>query len=238
MPCFSPTAFERLQQLFANITPNPASRATVVCPDSFCQIIYKGTALLAGTQPYFVQACPSGTWPWLGTVCPPMCGNTRSWCTSARPAIPLVPSFCGRNGENLFALCDQYSFVIAPDECCSEIYFRSEAPLGGLEAAVKLGRNDLRNLLMFSIEDSCCIGTRSRIVEGVIAEENSAISMGVYTGQAPRFTTVKPVKSCTVWHRPDRWPSVAIFPARMVNTASIAQSSSSGPMPKPVPRPA
>ena len=58
MPCFSPTAFERLQQLFANITPNPASRATVVCPDSFCQIIYKGTALLAGTQPYFVPSMP------------------------------------------------------------------------------------------------------------------------------------------------------------------------------------
>ena len=113
-----------------------------------------------------------------------MCGNTRSWCTSARPAIPLVPSFCGRNGENLFALCDQYRFVIASDECYSEIYFRDEAPLGGLEAAVKLGRNDLRNLLMFSIEDSCCIGTRGEIVEDVIMEENSVISMGVYIGQS------------------------------------------------------
>ena len=116
-----------------------------------------------------------------------MCGNTRSWCTSARPAIPLVPSFCGRNGENLFALCDQYRFVIASDECYSEIYFRDEAPLGGLEAAVKLGRNNFRNLLMFSIEDSCCIGTRGEIVEDVIMEENSVISMGVYTGQSTKI---------------------------------------------------
>ena len=112
-----------------------------------------------------------------------MCGNTRSWCTSARPAIPLAPSF-GRNGENLFALCDQYRFVIASDECYSEIYFRDEAPLGGLEAAVKLGRNNFRNLLMFSIEDSCCIGTRGEIVEDVIMEENSVISMGVYIRQS------------------------------------------------------
>ena len=115
-----------------------------------------------------------------------MCGNTRSWCTSARPAIPLAPSF-GRNGENLFALCDQYRFVIASDECYSEIYFRDEAPLGGLEAAVKLGRNNFRNLLMFSIEDSCCIGTRGEIVEDVIMEENSVISMGVYTGQSTKI---------------------------------------------------
>jgi N-succinyldiaminopimelate aminotransferase len=52
--------------------------------------------------------------------------------------------------EKLFALSDQYGFVIASDECYSEIYFRDEAPLGGLEAAARLGRTDFKNLVSFT----------------------------------------------------------------------------------------
>ena len=37
------------------------------------------------------------------------------------------------------------------------------------------------------IEDNCFIGARSEIVEGVIVEENSVISMGVYIGQSTRI---------------------------------------------------
>jgi N-succinyldiaminopimelate aminotransferase len=50
----------------------------------------------------------------------------------------------------LFALSDRHGFVIASDECYSEIYFRDEAPLGGLEAAAKLGRSDFKNLISFT----------------------------------------------------------------------------------------
>jgi N-succinyldiaminopimelate aminotransferase len=50
----------------------------------------------------------------------------------------------------LFALSDRFGFVIASDECYSEIYFRDEAPLGGLEAAAKLGRTDFKNLVSFT----------------------------------------------------------------------------------------
>ena len=52
--------------------------------------------------------------------------------------------------EKLFALSDQHGFVIASDECYSEIYFRDDAPLGGLEAAAKLGRHDFKNLVAFT----------------------------------------------------------------------------------------
>jgi 2,3,4,5-tetrahydropyridine-2-carboxylate N-succinyltransferase len=37
------------------------------------------------------------------------------------------------------------------------------------------------------IEDNCFIGARSEIVEGVIVEENSVISMGVYIGQSTKI---------------------------------------------------
>jgi N-succinyldiaminopimelate aminotransferase len=70
--------------------------------------------------------------------------------------------------EQLFALSDRHGFVIASDECYSEIYFRDDAPLGGLEAAVKLGRGDFRRLVMFTSlsKRSNVPGMRSGFVAG------------------------------------------------------------------------
>ncbi|WP_258292508.1 aminotransferase class I/II-fold pyridoxal phosphate-dependent enzyme, partial [Escherichia marmotae] len=70
--------------------------------------------------------------------------------------------------EKLFALSDRYGFVIASDECYSEIYFRDEPPLGGLEAAAKLGRSDYRNLIAFTSlsKRSNVPGLRSGFVAG------------------------------------------------------------------------
>jgi N-succinyldiaminopimelate aminotransferase len=50
----------------------------------------------------------------------------------------------------LFDLSDRHGFVIASDECYSEIYFRDEPPLGSLQAAQALGRGDYRNLVAFT----------------------------------------------------------------------------------------
>jgi N-succinyldiaminopimelate aminotransferase len=68
-------------------------------------------------------------------------------CSPGNPAGAVMPL---TEWAKLFALSDKYGFVIASDECYSEIYFRDEAPLGGLEAAAKLGRTDYKNLISFS----------------------------------------------------------------------------------------
>ena len=70
--------------------------------------------------------------------------------------------------QKLFALSDKYGFVIASDECYSEIYFRDEAPLGGLEAAHRLGRTDFKNLVAFTSlsKRSNVPGMRSGFVAG------------------------------------------------------------------------
>ena len=70
--------------------------------------------------------------------------------------------------EKLFALQDRHGFVIASDECYSEIYFRDEAPLGGLEAAARLGRTDFRGLVAFTSlsKRSNVPGLRSGFVAG------------------------------------------------------------------------
>ena len=149
------------------IDPNASTRPLVVCPNPFYQI-YEGAALLAGAQPYFVpsradrnfavdwRSVPDDVWAdaQLVYVCSP--GN---------PTGAVMPM---EEWELLFQLSDQHGFVIASDECYSEIYFREEPPLGGLEAAHRLGRQDFRNLIAFTSlsKRSNAPGLRSGFVAG------------------------------------------------------------------------
>jgi N-succinyldiaminopimelate aminotransferase len=86
-------------------------------------------------------------------------------CSPGNPTGAVMPL---SEWDKLFALSDQHGFVIASDECYSEIYFRDDAPLGGLEAAVQLGRSDFRRLMMFTSlsKRSNVPGLRSGFVAG------------------------------------------------------------------------
>jgi N-succinyldiaminopimelate aminotransferase len=68
-------------------------------------------------------------------------------CSPGNPAGAVMPM---EEWKLLFDLSDRFGFVIASDECYSEIYFRDEPPLGGLEAAMRLGRSDFKNLVSFT----------------------------------------------------------------------------------------
>jgi N-succinyldiaminopimelate aminotransferase len=70
--------------------------------------------------------------------------------------------------RELFALSDRYGFVIASDECYSEIYFdETKPPLGGLEAAHRLGRGFERLIMLSSLSKrSNSPGMRSGFVAG------------------------------------------------------------------------
>ncbi len=137
---------------FAQTVINPAASngtVQVVCPNPFYQI-YEGAALLAGAQPYFVPSVPSRNFAqdW-DSVPESVWASTQLMyvCSPGNPAGAVMPL---SEWEKLFVLSDRYGFVIASDECYSEIYFRDEAPLGGLEAASKLGRSDFKNLVSFT----------------------------------------------------------------------------------------
>jgi len=86
----------------------------------------------------------------------------------------------------LFALQDRYGFTIASDECYSEIYFREEPPLGGLEAAAKLGRGDFRKLVAFTSlsKRSNVPGMRSGFVAGDAAILKQFLLYRTYHGSA------------------------------------------------------
>jgi N-succinyldiaminopimelate aminotransferase len=138
----------------------------VVCPNPFYQI-YEGAAFLAGATPHFLNTLPEHDFTlnfaqlfediWQRTqliyVCSP--GNPTG------RVMPLA------EWNTLFELSDRHGFVIASDECYSEIYF-SEKPLGALQAAHRLGRSDYKNLVVFSSlsKRSNVPGMRSGFVAG------------------------------------------------------------------------
>jgi N-succinyldiaminopimelate aminotransferase len=86
-------------------------------------------------------------------------------CSPGNPTGAVMPL---AEWAKLFALSDAHGFVIASDECYSEIYFRDEPPLGGLEAAARLGRSDFRRLVAFTSlsKRSNVPGLRSGFVAG------------------------------------------------------------------------
>jgi N-succinyldiaminopimelate aminotransferase len=141
--------------------------ATVVCPNPFYQI-YEGAALLAGAQAFYAPSDPALNFnvDW-GKVPEAVWKNTQLLfvCSPGNPTGSVMPL---ADWKTLFELSDRYGFVIASDECYSEIYFREEAPLGGLEASYKLGRTDYKNLVAFTSlsKRSNVPGMRSGFVSG------------------------------------------------------------------------
>jgi N-succinyldiaminopimelate aminotransferase len=166
------------------IDPSQAG-ATVVCPNPFYQI-YEGAALLAGAQTFFVPSLPEHNFAadWAAV-------SDETWartqllyvCSPGNPTGAVMPL---REWEQLFALSDRHGFVIASDECYSEIYFREEAPLGSLQAAVALGRHGFKNLVAFTSlsKRSNVPGLRSGFVAGDAALLKAFLLYRTYHGSA------------------------------------------------------
>ena len=141
--------------------------ALVVCPNPFYQI-YEGAALLAGAGTAFANSDPARNFAvdWRQI-------DAATWsrtqllyvCSPGNPTGAVMPL---SEWQALFELSDRHGFVIASDECYSEIYFGADAPLGSLQAARSLGRDDLRNLVAFTSlsKRSNVPGMRSGFVAG------------------------------------------------------------------------
>jgi N-succinyldiaminopimelate aminotransferase len=159
--------------------------AVVVCPNPFYQI-YEGAALLAGAQPFYAPSDPALNFNVDWTRVPAdVWAKTQLLfvCSPGNPTGAVMPL---SDWEKLFALSDKYGFVIASDECYSEIYFREEPPLGGLEAAAKLGRADFKNLVAFTSlsKRSNVPGMRSGFVAGDASILKQFLLYRTYHGSA------------------------------------------------------
>ena len=135
---------------FAQTVIDPTRHARVVCPNPFYQI-YEGAAILAGATPVYG---PPETWDGVQLVYA---------CSPGNPTGRVMPL---EDWRRLFELADRHGFVIASDECYSEIYFDAP-PLGALEAARKLGRGYERLVAFSSLSKrSNSPGMRSGFVAG------------------------------------------------------------------------
>ena len=171
----------------------------VISPNPFYQI-YEGATLLGGAKPYYVpntaennyaadwDAVPAEVWAQtqLLFVCSP--GN---------PTGKIMPL---QEWQKLFELSEKYDFVIASDECYSEIYFRDEPPLGGLEAASLLGYKDFKRLVAFTSlsKRSNVPGLRSGFVAGDAAILKDFLLYRTYHGCA--MSGVVQAASIAAWN--------------------------------------
>jgi N-succinyldiaminopimelate aminotransferase len=186
-----------LAQTVVDATRSPAP--VVLSPNPFYQI-YEGAAFLSGAEPYYVPSVPARNFAvdW-DSVPADIWARTQLVfvCSPGNPTGAVMPL---DEWQKLFALSDRYDFVIAADECYSEIYFRDEAPLGGLEAAAKLGRNDFRNLIALTSlsKRSNVPGLRSGFVAGDASIIKSFLLYRTYHGSAMSGTVA--AASIAAWN--------------------------------------
>lgn len=160
--------------------------AKVLCPNPFYQI-YEGAALLAGAQPVFLNQLPDDGFACDFASVPESVWRNVQLVFVCSPGNPTGKVMSLDEWRVLFDLSDRHGFVIAADECYSEIYFDDAAkPLGGLEAAVRLGRSDFRNVVMFSSlsKRSNVPGMRSGFVAGDAAILRQFLLYRTYHGCA------------------------------------------------------
>ncbi len=146
---------------------NSADHSTVVMPNPFYQI-YEGAALLAGAEPYYCNVDSTTLLPDYGSVPEAVWRKTKLLYVCS-PGNPTGALSSAEEFQKLIELSDRFSFVIASDECYSEIYPHEDAPpCGLLEAAAKMGRHDFNNCLVFHSlsKRSSLPGMRSGFVAG------------------------------------------------------------------------
>jgi N-succinyldiaminopimelate aminotransferase len=159
-----------------------AGDALVASPNPFYQI-YEGAALLAGAKPYFVNCDASGLADFDSV-------SADVWqqvqlvyvCSPGNPTGAVVSK---EQWQRLIALSDEHDFIIAADECYSEIWF-DEPPIGLLQVCAEVGRSDFKNCLVFHSlsKRSNLPGLRSGFVAGDDTALASFLKYRTYHGCA------------------------------------------------------
>ena len=153
---------------FTQTVVNRSDDGLVISPNPFYQI-YEGAAFLAGAKPHYLpcliehgfnpdfDAVPAQIWK--------RC-QILFLCSPGNPTGALIPL---QTLKKLIALADEHDFVIAADECYSELYFDEDAPPAGLlSACAELGRQDFKRCVVFHSlsKRSNLPGLRSGFVAG------------------------------------------------------------------------
>jgi N-succinyldiaminopimelate aminotransferase len=159
---------EALYAFAHTIVDRSKPRPAVVVPNPFYQI-YEGAALLAGAETEFLHNLPANNFSADYTQLPDEVWKRTQLIFVCSPGNPTGRVMDMNEWKALFDLSDRYGFVIASDECYSEIYFdEKNPPIGALQAAQHFGRSGYPRLVVFSSlsKRSNCPGMRSGFVAG------------------------------------------------------------------------
>lgn len=174
--------------------------ALILMPNPFYQI-YEGAALLSGATPYFYNTVKENNYlPDFESI------DEVTWqrcqiiyiCTPGNPTGSVISK---QRLIRLIELSQKYDFIIASDECYSEIYFdENDPPPGLLEAAEACGNNDFTNCIVFHSlsKRSNLPGMRSGFVAGDAQLIQSYLLYRTYHGCA--MPPVHQVASIEAWN--------------------------------------
>lgn len=156
----------------------------VVMPNPFYQI-YEGAALLAEATPYFVPCTLDNNFKGDYRSVPVEVWKRTQLLFVCSPNNPTGSVMSLDDWEFIMRLSDKYGFIIASDECYSELYF-DEAPIGLLQACTAFGRDDFRRCIVFHSlsKRSNLPGLRSGFVAGDAALLKSYLQYRTYQGCA------------------------------------------------------
>jgi N-succinyldiaminopimelate aminotransferase len=153
---------------FAQAMIDPAANSLVLMPNPFYQI-YEGAALLAGAEPHYLNCDKqNGFIPDFDAI------DAQTWdrcrilylCSPGNPTGAVIDS---KRLQQLIGLAQKHDFIIASDECYSEIYSDEEnPPTGLLQAAAEMGNDSYSNCIVFHSlsKRSNAPGLRSGFVAG------------------------------------------------------------------------
>lgn len=168
------------------VDPSRGYVPLVVSPNPFYQI-YEGAAYLAGAEPRFLNTLPENGFTFDLDALSDDEWQRVQLLYICSPGNPTGKVLSLDDWKRLFDYADRYDFVIAADECYSEIYFDEGAPpLGTLTAAQKLGRANFERLVVFSSlsKRSNVPGMRSGFVAGDAQVMKNYLLYRTYHGSA------------------------------------------------------
>ncbi|MGR8940477.1 MAG: succinyldiaminopimelate transaminase [Gammaproteobacteria bacterium] len=176
---------------FAQCLIDRTADPVVVMPNPFYQI-YEGAALLAGAEPYFLNTVEANAYlPDFAAVPESIWRRCQLLyiCTPGNPSGAVIPR---ETLTRLLELAEKYDFVIASDECYSELYDdENNPPPGLLEAAHAIGNTDFKRCVVFHSlsKRSNAPGLRSGFVAGDAAILQDYFKYRTYHGAAMPLPT-------------------------------------------------
>lgn len=183
---------------FAQCIINRDRRPLIVLPNPFYQI-YEGATLLAGAEPWFINTTAVTCWLPDFDVVPADVWNRCQLLYLCSPGNPSGAVMDLKSLMDLIQLADKHDFIIAADECYSEIYLDEAFPPPGLlQAADQMGNSEFRRCIVFHSlsKRSHLPGLRSGFVAGDANIISRFLQYRTYHGcTMPTFSQAASIKA-------------------------------------------